>query len=135
MGELKADLVRGAGSFAEAEAALSGVLLVDLSRGFGYSVSSAMLADFGATVVRVEPPGERHEGRLSKWLEDWHATHERDALLEIMLLRLDQPADFPRRARALLWPLILHAGRRAYGLMVASWWLARGASMPWQPFV
>ena len=61
MGELKADLVRGAGSLAEAEAALSGVLLVDLRRGFGYSVSSAMLAAFGATVVRVEPPGERHE--------------------------------------------------------------------------
>ena len=61
MGEVKADRAHGAGSFAEAETALSGVLLVDLSSGFGYSVSSAMLADFGATVVRVEPPGERHE--------------------------------------------------------------------------
>ena len=59
-------LVEGAGAFAEAEASLSGVLLLDLSGDFGFSVSAAMLADFGATVVRVEPPGERREASAGR---------------------------------------------------------------------
>ncbi|MFP8877225.1 MAG: CoA transferase, partial [Myxococcota bacterium] len=63
---MSAGLVSGAGAFAEPAAALSGVLLVDLSRDFGFAVSAAMLADFGATVVRVEPPGARLEASAAR---------------------------------------------------------------------